>query len=69
MPCSTKQEQRPPHEVLRQFDDVGAAAAFLAHDAARLITGKMLHVDDGYRIIDQTAESAQSTSRPTTLAT
>jgi len=32
--------------------DVGVATAFLAHDAARLITGETLYVDGGYHIID-----------------
>ena len=30
--------------------DVGAACAFLAHDAARLTTGQVLYVDGGYHI-------------------
>jgi enoyl-[acyl-carrier-protein] reductase (NADH) len=34
------------------IDDVGVATAFLAHDAARLITGETLYVDGGYHIID-----------------
>ena len=37
---------------LVSIDDVGAATAFLAHDAARLITGETLYVDGGYHIID-----------------
>jgi enoyl-[acyl-carrier protein] reductase I len=32
--------------------DVGVATAFLAHDAARLITGETLYVDGGCHIID-----------------
>jgi enoyl-[acyl-carrier protein] reductase I len=31
-------------------DDVGVATAFLAHDAARLITGEPLYIDGGYTI-------------------
>ena len=34
------------------IDDVGAATAFLAYDAARLITGETLYVDGGYHDID-----------------
>ncbi len=37
---------------LPALQDVGMATAFLAHDAARLITGKTLYVDGGYHIID-----------------
>ena len=37
---------------LVSIDDVGVATAFLAHDAARLITGETLYVDGGYHIID-----------------
>jgi enoyl-[acyl-carrier protein] reductase I len=32
--------------------DVGIATAFLARDAARLITGETLYIDGGYHIID-----------------
>ena len=32
--------------------DVGVATAFLAHDAARLITGETLYIDGGYHIMD-----------------
>jgi enoyl-[acyl-carrier protein] reductase I len=41
----------PAHRLVT-IDDVGAATAFLAHDAARLITGETLYVDGGYHIID-----------------
>jgi len=34
------------------IDDVGAATAFLAHNAACLITGETLYIDGGYHIID-----------------
>src|SRR5438552_1543455 len=37
---------------LVSIDDVGIATAFLAHDAARLITGETLYVDGGYHIMD-----------------
>jgi len=43
---------RPPSRSLVTIDDVGAATAFLAHDAARLITGETLYIDGGYHIID-----------------
>ena len=39
-------------QVVLGADDVGVATAFLAHDAARLITGETLYVDGGYHIID-----------------
>jgi enoyl-[acyl-carrier protein] reductase I len=41
----------PAHELVG-IDDVGAATAFLAMDAARLITGQVIYVDGGYHIID-----------------
>src|SRR6187431_1296082 len=41
-----------PARSLVSIDDVGIATAFLAHDAARLITGATLYVDGGYHIID-----------------
>jgi len=41
-----------PARSLVSIDDVGIATAFLAHDAARLITGETLYVDGGYHIID-----------------
>ncbi|HUI97230.1 MAG TPA: enoyl-ACP reductase FabI [Xanthobacteraceae bacterium] len=34
------------------IDDIGAATAFLALDAARLITGDTIYVDGGYHIMD-----------------
>jgi len=43
---------KAPVRSLVSIDDVGAATAFLAHDAARLITGETLYVDGGYHIID-----------------
>ncbi|HKX23176.1 MAG TPA: enoyl-ACP reductase FabI [Rhizorhapis sp.] len=43
---------KAPARSLVSIDDVGAATAFLAHDAARLITGETLYVDGGYHIID-----------------
>ena len=43
---------KAPARSLVSIDDVGAATAFLAHDAARLITGETLYVDGGYHIMD-----------------
>ena len=43
---------KAPARELVGIDDVGVATAFLAHDAARLITGQVLYVDGGYHIID-----------------
>ena len=34
------------------IDDVGVATAFLADDAASLITGDTVYIDGGYHIID-----------------
>ncbi len=47
-----KAKRKAPARQLVNIDDVGAATAFLAHDAARLITGQVLYVDGGYHIID-----------------
>jgi enoyl-[acyl-carrier protein] reductase I len=47
-----KARQKAPARSLVSIDDVGVATAFLAHDAARLITGETLYVDGGYHIID-----------------
>jgi enoyl-[acyl-carrier protein] reductase I len=49
---STKAKAKAPARSLVSIDDVGIATAFLAHDAARLITGETLYVDGGYHIID-----------------
>jgi len=43
---------KAPAGALVSIDDVGVATAFLAHDAARLITGDTLYIDGGYHIID-----------------
>lgn len=45
-------QSKAPARQLVSIDDVGAATAFLAHDAARLITGETLYIDGGYHIID-----------------
>jgi enoyl-[acyl-carrier protein] reductase I len=47
-----KARTKAPVRSLVSIDDVGLATAFLAHDAARLITGETLYVDGGYHIID-----------------
>jgi enoyl-[acyl-carrier protein] reductase I len=47
-----KAKIKAPSRKLVDIDDVGVATAFLAHDAARLITGQVLYVDGGYHIID-----------------
>jgi enoyl-[acyl-carrier protein] reductase I len=47
-----KAQAKAPARSLVSIDDVGAATAFLAHDAARLITGETLYVDGGYHIMD-----------------
>ena len=47
-----KAKSKAPARSLVSIDDVGAATAFLAHDAARLITGETLYVDGGYHIMD-----------------
>lgn len=43
---------KAPARSLVTVDDVGVATAFLAHDAAHLITGETLFVDGGYHIMD-----------------
>lgn len=47
-----KARTRAPTRSLVSIDDVGVTTAFLAHDAARLITGDTLYVDGGYHIVD-----------------
>jgi enoyl-[acyl-carrier protein] reductase I len=47
-----KAKAKAPARQLVSIDDVGAAVAFLAHDAARLMTGETLYIDGGYHIID-----------------
>jgi len=48
-----KTKAKAPARSLVSIDDVGAATAFLAHDAARLITGETVFIDGGYHIIDK----------------
>jgi enoyl-[acyl-carrier protein] reductase I len=47
-----KTRTKAPARELISIEDVGVATAFLAHDAARLITGQVLYIDGGYHIID-----------------
>ena len=47
-----KARAKAPTRSLVSVDDVGVATAFLAHDAARLITGGTLYIDGGYHIMD-----------------
>lgn len=47
-----KAKAKAPARSLVSIDDVGVATAFLAHDAARLITGETLYIDGGYHVID-----------------
>jgi enoyl-[acyl-carrier protein] reductase I len=47
-----KAEAKAPSRSLVSVDDVGIAVAFLATDAAKLITGETLYIDGGYHIMD-----------------
>jgi enoyl-[acyl-carrier protein] reductase I len=47
-----KAKAKAPTRSLVSIDDVGAAVAFLAHDAAKLITGETLYIDGGYHVVD-----------------
>lgn len=47
-----KAQSKAPSRSLVSIMDVGIATAFLAHDAARLITGDTLYIDGGYHVID-----------------
>jgi enoyl-[acyl-carrier protein] reductase I len=47
-----KAKAKAPARCLVSIDDVGIATAFLAHDAARLMTGDTLYIDGGYHVID-----------------
>ncbi len=46
-----KAAERAPMQRLVSIDDVGAATALLATDAAKLITGETLYVDGGLHIL------------------
>jgi len=37
---------------LVSIEDVGMATAYLATDAAKLLTGETLYIDGGYHVID-----------------
>jgi enoyl-[acyl-carrier protein] reductase I len=45
-------QAKAPSRSLVSIDDVGIAVAYLATDAAKLITGETLYIDGGYHIID-----------------
>ena len=47
-----KAKAKAPTRSLVSIDDVGVATAFLALDAAKLLTGETLYVDGGYHIMD-----------------
>ncbi len=47
-----KAKAKAPTRSLVSIEDVGNATAFLAHDAACLITGETLYIDGGYHIMD-----------------
>jgi enoyl-[acyl-carrier protein] reductase I len=47
-----KAQAKAPARSLVSIDDVGIAVAYLATDAAKLITGETLYIDGGYHIID-----------------
>ncbi|MGD9670610.1 MAG: enoyl-ACP reductase FabI [Hyphomicrobiaceae bacterium] len=47
-----KAQSKAPTRSLVSIDDVGLAVAFLATDAAKLITGETLYIDGGYHVID-----------------
>lgn len=48
----SKAESKAPTRSLVSIDDVGVTVAFLATDAAKLITGDTLYIDGGYHIVD-----------------
>jgi enoyl-[acyl-carrier protein] reductase I len=48
----SKAQEKAPMQSLVSIDDVGMATAYLATDAAKLITGETIYVDGGYHIID-----------------
>jgi enoyl-[acyl-carrier protein] reductase I len=45
-------QEKAPARSLVSIDDVGLATAYLATDAAKLITGETLYIDGGYHVID-----------------
>jgi enoyl-[acyl-carrier protein] reductase I len=46
-----KAHEKAPSHAFVSIDDIGAATAFLALDAARLITGETIYIDGGYHIM------------------
>ena len=48
----SKAQAKAPMQSLVSIDDVGMATAYLATDAAKLITGETIYIDGGYHIID-----------------
>ena len=47
-----KAKAKAPARSLVSIEDVGAATAFLAHDAPGLITGDTIYIDGGYHVVD-----------------
>jgi len=47
-----KAKANAPARSLVTVEDVGAATVFLAHAAARLITGNTIYIDGGYHVVD-----------------
>ena len=47
-----KAQEKAPMQRLVSIEDVGLATAYLATDAAKLLTGQTLYIDGGYSIID-----------------
>jgi enoyl-[acyl-carrier protein] reductase I len=45
-------QEKAPMQRLVSIEDVGLATAYLATDAAKLLTGQTLYIDGGYSIID-----------------
>ena len=48
----SKAQEKAPMQSLVSIDDVGMATAYLATDAAKLITGQTIYIDGGYHLID-----------------
>jgi enoyl-[acyl-carrier protein] reductase I len=47
-----KAQAKAPARSLVSIEDVGMATAYLATDAAKLITGETIYIDGGYHVID-----------------
>jgi enoyl-[acyl-carrier-protein] reductase (NADH) len=52
LPVMGEAKAGAPARSLVSIADVGAATAFLAYDAARLVTGDTIYVDGGYHVVD-----------------